>query len=532
MDQRRRNRGRLLQQRDAEHHQRRLGNRDHRRRARFDDCGHSHRSCAGSTWNEGLLSLSSNGKLNITTGGSVSVVGQTYIASYLGSSGTINLGSGGTLTTGSLRASPSQVTGTGTINAYALVSDMALQFSSTASLKQTIPWNGVTLNLDMSMPGRNGVLVRGLAGNRLLDDPKRGNRHIQWRLSRLLQRRCGHGDCLRGAHSTWSNGGGDLTVGYQGSAMLKITNGGAVTNAEGVIGVNVGSRGVMHGGRRGLDVEQQQLPLRRRFRRRDVDDHQRRHGHQQRRRHRGDNSSFGSANWGTVTVYGAGSKWINSSWDIIFGSDDGFAGKGTLNITMAAPSRSLAKPNLALPRVPSPRSILAESGGTGGTLTTGSLCASPSQLTGAGTVQRPRAGERRRFAVSACSERDTVSLERTPPPPPPPPPHQFHARQQRRTGGAGLEGKSGSLTIQNGTAVTSNCGYLGYASVSQGTACVDVPARSGPMAPMAPSTSGITATERCGSQTAARSPIGTPTSATIRVVGAPSPSTCRLDVDQ
>ena len=425
---------------------------------------------AGSTWNEGLLSLSSNGKLNITNGGSVSVVGQTYIASYLGSSGTINLGSGGTLTTGSLWASPSQVTGTGTINAYALVSDMALQFSSTASLKQTIPWNGVTLNLDMSMPGRNGVLGAGSLGTGSLTIPNGVTVTSSGGYLGYSSGAVGTA-IVDGAHSTWSNGGGDLTVGYQGSATLKITNGGAVTNAEGVIGVNVGAAGAVtvdgagstwsnssylyvgdFGGAtltitNGGTVTSSGAYI-------------------------GYNSSFGSANSGTVTVNGAGSKWINSSWDIIFGSDDGFAGKGTLNISNGGAVSVAGQTELG-PTAGSVTTInFGRSGGTGGTLTTGSLCASPSQLTGTGTVSaRGLVSDVALLFNSAASLKQTIQWNSLP--------NQnitinldMSTPANNGALGAGWRG-SGSLTIQNGTAVTSNCGYLGYASGSQGTACVD-----------------------------------------------------------
>jgi len=61
---------------------------------------------------------------------------------YEGSTGAINFGTnGGTLTTGSLAASPSQLTGTGTINTRGLVSDLDLVFDSSASLNQTITFN-------------------------------------------------------------------------------------------------------------------------------------------------------------------------------------------------------------------------------------------------------------------------------------------------------------------------------------------------------------------------------------------------------
>ena len=62
------------------------------------------------------------------------------------------------------------MTGTGVVNASASVCDATLLFNSTASLKQTILWNGlpsqnVTINLDMSTPAKNGALGVGWTGN-------------------------------------------------------------------------------------------------------------------------------------------------------------------------------------------------------------------------------------------------------------------------------------------------------------------------------------------------------------------------------
>ena len=74
-----------------------------------------------------------NGTLNITNGGAVNISRTTYVGRYSGSTGTINFGSdGGTLTTGSLAASPSQLTGTGTITTNGLVSDFDLVLDSVA----------------------------------------------------------------------------------------------------------------------------------------------------------------------------------------------------------------------------------------------------------------------------------------------------------------------------------------------------------------------------------------------------------------
>ncbi len=129
---------------------------------------------AGSTWtNYGDLYLGfygGSGTLNITNGCVIFVTGTTYVGSDPSSTGTINFGAnGGTLTTGSLFASPSQLLGTGTINACGLVSDIDLVFDSTHGLTQTITLNSltdqnVTVNLDMSIADNNGALGAGYQG--------------------------------------------------------------------------------------------------------------------------------------------------------------------------------------------------------------------------------------------------------------------------------------------------------------------------------------------------------------------------------
>ena len=155
----------------------------HRRRRRLDldQCGDLYVGYSGA------------GTLNITNGGSVSVAGATYVAPDTGSTGAINFGaSGGTLTTRSLYASPTQLTGTGTINACGLVSDVNLVFDSTHGLSQTVPGFGsIAVNLDMSN----------------------------------------------------SSNDGDLGAGYQGAGSLTIQNGLAVTSTNGYLGYKSGSSG-------------------------------------------------------------------------------------------------------------------------------------------------------------------------------------------------------------------------------------------------------------------------------------------------
>ena len=157
---------------------------------------------AGSTWTSGsdlYVGNSGSGTLNVTNGGAVSVAGTTYVGFGAGSAGAINFGAnGGTLTTGSLAASPSQLTGTGTINARGLVSDVNLLFDSAASLKQTLTFN------NSARPKHHGESRHGqrpehqrrprrrLARQRFVDDHRRDRGQLPNRLHRLRQRLDGH----------------------------------------------------------------------------------------------------------------------------------------------------------------------------------------------------------------------------------------------------------------------------------------------------------------------------------------------------
>ena len=123
----------------------------------------------GSTWsNTGSLYVgnSGTGTLNITNGGVVTAVSTTYVG-YSGGAGTINFGpGGGTLTTKSLYASPTQLTGTGTINTRGLLSDVNLVFDSTHGLDSNQwLWEYFVLNLDMSDSSNVGSLGAGWNGN-------------------------------------------------------------------------------------------------------------------------------------------------------------------------------------------------------------------------------------------------------------------------------------------------------------------------------------------------------------------------------
>jgi fibronectin-binding autotransporter adhesin len=136
--------------------------------------------------------------LNVTNGGEVKIGGTTYLNAPSGGGGTISFGTnGGTLTTRSLCFSDAaQLAGTGTINTRGLVGNVNLVFDSTDDLKQTFLYQqtgkNVAVNVDLSAPAENG----------------------------------------------------DFGTGFSGAGSLTITNGMAITSANGYVGCNSGSKGV------------------------------------------------------------------------------------------------------------------------------------------------------------------------------------------------------------------------------------------------------------------------------------------------
>jgi T5SS/PEP-CTERM-associated repeat protein len=190
--------------------------------------------------------------LNIAGGAAVTVAGDTEIShGYLAGEGTLNFADGGgTLTTRSLLASPTQMTGTGTINTHGLVSDVDLVFDSTHGFSQTLtlnqqPGQNITLNVDLtSDPISNGPLGAGERGRGSLriGDGVRVTSAGGWIGSRVGSKGVVTVD---GPGSKWTNT--DLLyVGEFGSGVLNITNGGEVENSEARIGYMDYSSGVVN----------------------------------------------------------------------------------------------------------------------------------------------------------------------------------------------------------------------------------------------------------------------------------------------
>ncbi len=199
---------------------------------------------AGTSWvNSGNLYVGyhGDGTLRITNGGEVTVDGTTYVGLEWQSTGKIDFGPDAEpLTTGSLGASPAQLTGTGTINARGLVSDVDLVLDTAASLTQAFTFNSepgqnIVVNLDLaSAPGSNGALGAGWEGNGSLTI--RNGISVNSTLGFIGTSSHSTGVAsVDGAGSAW-NHSGYLHVGYRGKGTLTITNGGAVVGNGDVYG--------------------------------------------------------------------------------------------------------------------------------------------------------------------------------------------------------------------------------------------------------------------------------------------------------
>ena len=94
----------------------------------------------------------------LPTAAAFQLQGITYVGVDASSTAAVNFGaSGGTLTTGTLFASPTQLTGTGTINTHGLISDLDLVFDATHGLTQTITLGG--------LPNQNVAINLALRGS-------------------------------------------------------------------------------------------------------------------------------------------------------------------------------------------------------------------------------------------------------------------------------------------------------------------------------------------------------------------------------
>jgi large repetitive protein len=264
-----------------------------------------------------------NGTLNIFNGSTISVASTTEVGRS--STGTINFGTnGGTLTTRSLFVAPSQLMGTGTITTNGLVSDIDLEFDSAHGLSQvrTIDQSGQNITVNLNMNNTSDLGSLG-AGHI-------GSGSLKIRDGITVNSHGGYIGNRPGSTGVATVDGtgskwinsGHLSVGHRGGGTLNITRGAAVSNTTGYIGFSLGSTGI-------------------------------------------------------VNVDGANSSWTNSVLRV------GSEGNGTLNISNGGAVTVNGITAVALFTGPSGTIHFGDGGGT---LTTQSLWASPTQLTGAGTI--------------------------------------------------------------------------------------------------------------------------------------------------
>ncbi len=197
---------------------------------------------SGSLWtNSSSLTIgrNGNGSLNITNGGAVSVTSSTTVGV---GRGTINFGSnGGTLTTSTFYGSPSQMTGTGTINASGLVSDVNLVFNAAHPTTQTVTANGITFNLNQSSSNPLGAGYIGSGTLTIADGVSVASS------GGYLGYRAGSSGTatVTGAGSSWNMGGGNFNVGYSAGSTgaANFLNGGSGYAYRLFVGDNAGYTG-------------------------------------------------------------------------------------------------------------------------------------------------------------------------------------------------------------------------------------------------------------------------------------------------
>ena len=460
----------------------------------------------GSSWGSANLYVGESGlgTLNITNGSSVSATQNTTV----GAGSKINFGAnGGTLTTGALFASGSQMSGTGTINTGGLVSDLNLVFNASQGASQSFTAGGITYNLTQSssnslgagylgsgslsisggvniassngylgyLAGSNGTatvqgagstwansggnLYVGNYGTGSLSITNGGSVTNSYTVSNTGNGYIGNyagstgSVTVSGAGSTLTNSSGDLYVGNNGAGSLSITNGGAVSDVNGWLGSGTGSSGVAtvsgvgskwtntgaieagyYYGTGSLSITNGATVT-----------------------SSAGNLGYESGTSGTVTVDGTGSAWTMAGALAVGHTGIGLNGQGTLNITNGS------SVNVGTTTTVTNGAI--NFGANGGTLTTGTLYASPSQMSGTGTINTAgivsdvnlnfNASQPQSATQSVTANGITFNL----------------TQSSSNVLGVGYAG-SGTLGISGGVTVSSSTGYLGYNAGSNGTATV------------------------------------------------------------
>jgi T5SS/PEP-CTERM-associated repeat protein len=202
----------------------------------------------GSAWtvNNTLgIGTAGTGVLNIANDGAVTVSGTTT----LGTLGTINL-SGGTLTTPILSGSTSQILGTGTLVTRSWTGDFDLIVDGISPTTQTAghltdSGRDITIKLDIADSGTSPI--SGLSiGYQASGSLTITNGQTLASTGNYVGNLAGSTGTVAvdGTGSTWSTGSA-LYVGYNGTGSASVTDGGTITTAAATLGQNAGSSGTL-----------------------------------------------------------------------------------------------------------------------------------------------------------------------------------------------------------------------------------------------------------------------------------------------
>ncbi len=197
---------------------------------------------AGSTWtndNDLYVGYAGSGALNISSGGMVSVAnGTTYAGATEGSVGVINFNNG-TLTTKKLMVLSNQLTGVGTIVTHGLCSDISLSFDANNGANHTLilnslPGQNITMNVDVSDANSASDLAVGWKGNGSLMIRDAVTVNSAYGYVGFFSGVIGTAT-VAGTGSKWAISD-SVYVGYYGSGVLNVIDGGTVTSNNDITG--------------------------------------------------------------------------------------------------------------------------------------------------------------------------------------------------------------------------------------------------------------------------------------------------------
>ncbi|HVT83510.1 MAG TPA: hypothetical protein VHM90_22910, partial [Phycisphaerae bacterium] len=184
------------------------------------------------------------GEINISNGGAVSAAYRLYVGSERTGTGSIHFGpGGGTLSAGVLLASPLQLTGTGTVFASGIVSDIDLLIDASHPINRTFTLNGSSQNVTVHLSGGSD-LGAGYSGTGTLTI--REGAKVTSAYGWLGYKSGANGIVnIAGTGSTWTVSQ-QLLGGYSGNSVITLSGGG-VLNVTGTafLGFNTGSSGAL-----------------------------------------------------------------------------------------------------------------------------------------------------------------------------------------------------------------------------------------------------------------------------------------------